>query len=339
MPVQNYGAVMQGAADLTAMPANAFLQAQAHKQAQEYRNAMLAQDQQQMAFQQQQGMAQAQQADEEDAEWDQAYAKRDWGTMARIDPQAAKAIYEHENKAQQAPYSLQTQPGPFGSQVVHDGQRFQVIEPPKPTGGAKEQYQALSPDEVKSLGLPAGTVAQRSPDGKLDVVNKPPAQALTPKDASAAQTKLRQIAIARKQLALVREKFGNLKDSYSAGLGGNLIPSVKGKEADAAVNSMRDTLTSLTRVPGIGAMSDFETRLAQAKFPDRGQYETVSQQQIQSIEDLLSGLESGYTDLLGEATAAQPSGGAVRVKTAAEAAKLPPGTAFITPDGQRRVRK
>jgi hypothetical protein len=72
MPVQNYGAIMQGAADLTAMPANAFAQGQSRRQAQDYRNSLLGMDQQQMAFQQQQyGDKMAAQA-AQDEEHDQA---------------------------------------------------------------------------------------------------------------------------------------------------------------------------------------------------------------------------------------------------------------------------
>lgn len=175
------------------------------------------------------------------------------------------------------------------------------------TGGNAGGYRILSPEETKGAGLPEGTVAQVSPEGKVDILSKGVQQQLTPKDASAAQVKLRQIQLAKRQLELVRQKFGALKGTFSSGLGGNYIPSEAGKQADAAVNSMRDTLTSITRVPGIGAMSDYETRLQQAKFPDRGQYESVSDQQIQSVQDTLDLLEKGYTDMLQGGPAQAPS--------------------------------
>lgn len=41
--------------------------------------------------------------------------------------------------------------------------------PPKP----KEEYSAISPAEVAAMGLPAGTIAQRSPSGQVSIVNKP----------------------------------------------------------------------------------------------------------------------------------------------------------------------
>lgn len=160
----------------------------------------------------------------------------------------------------------------------------QLVDIPLSDGTTQKQW--LRPGETQ--GAPVGA----------PIIPKT-AGGLTPKDASSARMKQRQLSIARSQLALVRQKFEKLKGTFSAGPGGNLVPTVEGKAFDAAVNSMRDTLTSITRVPGIGAMSDFETRLSQAKFPDRGQYEEVGAQQIQSIDDLLSGLEQGYGDMLG----------------------------------------
>jgi hypothetical protein len=94
----------------------------------------------------------------------------------------------------------------------------------------------------------------------------------------------------------------------SAGaFGQGRLPTERGKAFDAAVDQMRSTLTALTRVPGVGAMSDYETRLDQAKFPSRQNYESVTAQQIDAIDGMLNAIESGYTDLLGgQSQQAQP---------------------------------
>lgn len=42
--------------------------------------------------------------------------------------------------------------------------------PPKAQG---EQFQTLTPQEVAGLGLPSGTIAQRSPTGQVQIINKP----------------------------------------------------------------------------------------------------------------------------------------------------------------------
>lgn len=340
MPI-NFAAQAGQMADLVSQPLNSLLQARQNRDVMEQRNTLFQQQQadRQARMQQEQ---QAQQDAATEAQHQQqarailaagragnpqakAYALKMLAekappeigqSMTQADPEqawphieAALAQYLGEKpKEQPQPYQIQTQPGPFGAQIITDGNRFQVVEPPRSAGNAGGgQYSILPPEQAKALGLPEGTVAQVSPDGKVDIVSKGVQQQLTPKDASAAQVKLRQIQLAKRQLELVRQKFGALKGTFSSGLGGNYIPSEAGKQADAAVNSMRDTLTSITRVPGIGAMSDYETRLQQAKFPDRGQYESVSDQQIQSVQDTLDLLEKGYADMLQGGAAQTPS--------------------------------
>lgn len=126
-----------------------------------------------------------------------------------------------------------------------------------------------------------------------------PTGGLSARDATTAKNKLNQIEVARQQLALVQEKFNALKGTASAGaFGQGLLPTESGKQFDAAVDSMRNVLSTITRVPGVGAMSDFETRLAQAQFPARGNYESVTQQQIDSIASMLAQLEDGYGGIL-----------------------------------------
>lgn len=46
--------------------------------------------------------------------------------------------------------------------------RFGHTPPKQP-----DQYSTLSPNEVTALGLPAGTIAQRSPSGQVQIINKP----------------------------------------------------------------------------------------------------------------------------------------------------------------------
>jgi hypothetical protein len=136
------------------------------------------------------------------------------------------------------------------------------------------------------------------PGGPADP-NIPQRTALTPKDASAARNKLNQISAARQQLALAKEKLSGLQGTLSQGIGGKYLPTESGKAFDAAIDSMRGSITAITRVPGVGAMSDFETRLDQAKFPDRNEYEAVAAQKLKSLEDLLNGLDQGYQGMLG----------------------------------------
>lgn len=125
--------------------------------------------------------------------------------------------------------------------------------------------------------------------------------AVSPKDINTAKQKLINLSAAEKALALVEQKAAALKDSMQAGPGASYYTFGEGgANFDAAVNSMRDLIQSVTRVPGIGSMSDFETRLSQAKMPSRNGYESTMTQQIQSLKDLLSGLRQGYEGLLSD---------------------------------------
>lgn len=130
---------------------------------------------------------------------------------------------------------------------------------------------------------------------------------LSPKDADAAKAKLTAIKLARTQLQQARDKFAALKDSYSVGMGGKLFPTVAGKNLDAAIDGMRQTITGLTRTPGIGSMSDFETRLNQAQLPNRNDYEETYGQKLDQLGSMLDVLESGYTDMVQPSKPGAPS--------------------------------
>jgi hypothetical protein len=229
-----------------------------------------------------------------------------------------------------------------------DGKPMASVAPKPATAG---QFRALTPQEIASVGLPAGTSAQvDQATGKIDVLSKRDTTAtLSQKDANTAKLKLNTIKIARNQLNKILEAY----KAGTSGAGPNAfggaqgwMPTQAGKRFDAAVDQMRSTLTALTRVPGVGAMSDYETKLDQAKFPSRTDYESVTAEKIRGIEDMLAAIETGYTDLLSggasqpasAAPTAPQASGEMRVNSVEEAMSLPPGTVFITPDGRRKVR-
>jgi hypothetical protein len=201
-----------------------------------------------------------------------------------IDPNTGKPIYGSRGQA-------------MGQQAYHAPQAPQ--QPPvqflddkgNPVWGTREQ----------ALG--------RTPVPPASSQPKP----LSPKDKAAASTKLTLIQQAKKQLQLVKQRIKEAKGYSSGGYWGaqSLIPSEKGKLLDGAVDSMRNIITSLTRTPGIGANSDFETRLQQAQLPSRGDREAVQDQKAQSIQDLLDALDGGYSEIISpqdSPVAQQPDG-------------------------------
>lgn len=88
-----------------------------------------------------------------------------------------------------------------------------------------QTVQTLSPDEIKAIGLPAGTVAQRKPDGTISVVNKPDApkpsaagggvKALGAEAANKVGLYDNAIRAGRQWFDLVAEKDG--KGNYTGG--------------------------------------------------------------------------------------------------------------------------
>lgn len=303
MAIDNYGRVMQDSAEFAMMPYNALMQSRDRERVLGQRDEELRQRQVERNALAQRYSGQQAQAEEDDSEWDAAYAQRDWGTMLRIDPQSAKALYEFE-QAQKPPASV-----PIEEQTLPSG-RVLAVQGGKPVGSpwARPERTVV----VSGSGPIASPKLVKAPEGyrwtqegeELEAIPGGPkdvnaTQSLSPKDTNTARVKLTQVSVARRQLKDAKAKYAALKGTLSAGPGGNLLPTPKGKAYDAAIDTMRSSISALTRVPGVGAMSDYETRLDQAKFPTRGNYEEVGEQQLQALEDQLNTIEENYRQMLG----------------------------------------
>jgi hypothetical protein len=272
MAIQNYGAIMQGAADLTAMPANAFAQGQQRRQTQEYRNALLAQDQQAQAFQQQRYGDEMAQADEDDLEWDDAFAQKDWARMARVDPQTTKILWEQEQASKPQPQtSVQFQDAPFGSKVAigSDG-RWSVIEPPKPSAPATiapgEQFRRLTPEEAAQQGYPRGAVVQRNTKtGEEKVVSKQP-----PANAN-IQAKVGAVRTLNYVTNRLEQHLANIQTGGPLGVRGYLSKVTDSQDSmrfDNLKEQLSTELRTIFRIPGEGALSDREQAQYGLQLPD-----------------------------------------------------------------------
>jgi hypothetical protein len=177
-------------------------------------------------------------------------------------------------------------------QIDEQGARPIYTAPAKPEKAPAPEKPPAAPSGYRFTG--SGDL-QAIPGGPADALS---AQKLSPKDTNTARVKINQVKIARTQLLRAKAAWNKIKGGMTAGPGQGLLPTAGGKAFDAAINAMRGSITSLTRVPGVGAMSDYETRLDQSKFPDRTSYESVTEEQMQGLEDLLNNIESGYADLL-----------------------------------------
>lgn len=201
-----------------------------------------------------------------------------------------------------------------GAPVVQDGAAPQPQQPgggqqlfsaPKPAA-ERDAFAPLTSEEVAAMGYPAGTVAQRNlSTGQVTTSYTPPASSSNGRvsqtqmrQANAAKQKLIDLQSVRNQLDLVRQKFAPLRDSFSAGIGGNFIPSVEGKQFDASVDLLRQFIRKLTRTPGEGSMSDWEGKIASLANPSRGDYEQVTADKLDQLDQLVNQLEQGYGAIL-----------------------------------------
>ena len=160
---------------------------------------------------------------------------------------------------------------------------------------------------------PEGSIGQPAPAPRAQNSTR-----YSAKELQAARDKVRTVGIAREQLQNIKDKWealvgkkgadGKRPGAASAGpFGGGMMPTESGSNFDAAVDQFRSTITSLTRTPGVGAMSDYETRLDQSKMPTRRDYESSTEQKIQALEQFVNSLEAGYGDIVNEGQQTQGS--------------------------------
>jgi hypothetical protein len=199
------------------------------------------------------------------------------------------------------------QDGPRGSVLQRDpqtGELKQVVGPDnsQPVAPTRGRYRALSPAEISGAGLPAGSSAQIDVEtGKIDVLSKrDQTSTLSQKDTTVARIKLNQLKVARQQIQNAKDRFAQIKDTPQAGpYQFGSAPTEAGRSFDRSIDQLRGSITAITRVPGVGSMSDYESKLDQGKFPARNEYESVTEQQLNDLEQQLGTIEQGYNDLLG----------------------------------------
>lgn len=160
------------------------------------------------------------------------------------------------------------------------------------------------------------------------------------KQVFAANQKLASIDALEHQLDNVQSHFDKLKNTYSAGPGGGLLPTEAGKNFDSSVALLGPLMRQLTRVPGEGSQSDYEAKLMEKANLSRNSYEGTTQQQIQEMRELLNNMRAGHQLTL-ESYGMEykppgkgaPKGG----NTPAEGGKnpAPVGKIVTAPDGKR----
>lgn len=180
------------------------------------------------------------------------------------------------------------------------------------TPGGAFSYDPQNPEGTVArmdTGPGSAEVAEAAAEEKraaaLEKWNQP-----NPQTVAKVRDKLAAIELIEKQLDNVADKFegsrnpdgtrkrDGVRNTYSAGPGADYLPTPEGQAFDASVAALSPFVRQLTRTPGEGSMSDYESRLVADGLPSRGKYENVTAQQIQQWRDTIKQLKSGYTGML-----------------------------------------
>lgn len=162
--------------------------------------------------------------------------------------------------------------------------------------------QPMTAAEIEAFGLPRGTSAMWDSKGAPKILRQPTADEV--KQRTAAMRQLPQLQAVRRRIDRIREAMSALAGNRFVGTGpiDQFITarSPQGQELEAAVGGIQNPLLALTRVPGIGAQSDLEARIANLQFPQLGMDEEANARSIAELEAFYTDLENGFRNVLGD---------------------------------------
>lgn len=133
--------------------------------------------------------------------------------------------------------------------------------------------------------------------------------AAKPASVALAKNKLTALDAIDNQLNRVEKALAKAK--YRGPVAGRIPGGISGADsaADAAIRQLAPLMRQLTRVPGEGAMSDYESRLAEAGQPSRAQTDEGLQETLAGYRDLIKATRAGYADIAGSAAPAPTRSG------------------------------
>jgi hypothetical protein len=128
---------------------------------------------------------------------------------------------------------------------------------------------------------------------------------LSPKQAQDAKSKLAIVD----QLEGVLNKLEQHGNSswFTGSVLGQVPSNLVGGDADrfeSDIASARQSIQALTRIPGVGASSDYESRLTAALSPSRTQSGAGRKETIENARSIVAGLKGALTDSIGDGQAA-----------------------------------
>lgn len=143
------------------------------------------------------------------------------------------------------------------------------------------------------------------PGGPADPNRPQPRPTLTKQQTGAARQKLQGLRAIDAQLTRVENALTAAEQrGFTGPLWGN-IPGTGAFDAessvlDKSISQLAPLIRQLTRTPGEGSMSDYESRLAAMALPKRSDNPAAVREAIAGIRDLISQTAAGYSEMLGE---------------------------------------
>jgi hypothetical protein len=173
------------------------------------------------------------------------------------------------------------------------------FSPTAPAINAYQQAQLQQGDQRLQLAQEASRRADQAAQD-ASAVRQQQAQSQQQASAQKAQEAQRAIDVRTAQLGDVRRGVDRVKNAVarlnSSTIGTGPIAgraqayTEAGQELEAAVGAMNNSMLALTRVPGMGAQSDLEARIAGLRFPQLNLDERVNQRTLNDLEKFVSDL-------------------------------------------------
>lgn len=199
------------------------------------------------------------------------------------------------------------------------------------TKGAPSGY-AWSDDGLSFEKIPGGPADKKDGGDDIKLTSS------DRKNVATTRQKLGTLDAIENQLNNVEALFEPLKGSWSAGGGGQgALPTENGKKFDAAVAQLSPLMRQLTRVPGEGAVSDYETKLLENASLNRGDYESTTAEKLKNARQLLGEMRKAHSmslDTYGLDENGQPKGS--KQEGAAEEAPKPRSASAANAAGASR---
>lgn len=152
---------------------------------------------------------------------------------------------------------------------------------PSPTA---QRFQTMTPEQLRQANLPEGTTAQLDTQtGQIKVVSAVPATQRTGEAAKGTAVKRVDDVAAR-----IDAQMGRVKTGGPLGVVGSLsrvFDSQDAKLFESYRQQLSSALRTALRIPGEGALSDFEQRQYGLQLPELGQSEENNRQILRSLQN------------------------------------------------------